>query len=669
MSVQTPTLPPELDALMHQAVALHQQGQVAQALPLYQQALALAPGVAQIHHLLGLALLSLGQADQAASSFDAALRLDPNHIEALLQRGLLHYTAQRDAAAVADFQRVVALAPNDPRGWVNLSAAALLAENLSLARQAAERAVQLAPNQADGWNNLSQIEQRSGAFARAEAACRRALQFNPQHAGIWLNLGDALRAQGRLAEAEPAYRQSLERDPTLVNAWTNYGNLLGQLHRVAEARAAFERALELDPAAAEPLVNLAGLLIAEGNEHAAIDRLRPLVEAGRATAEQVAIYAFALRAAGRLDEAQQLLLSRPSDIAGQRATVQALGQLALARKALMPQAIDAAERWLREQAPLAPVAERIDMHILLAQLADKAGEPARAFAQATAGKRLKAQRSDPAAEQALAAALEQAFTPERLRRPPYGLPHERRPVFIVGLPRSGTSLLEQMLAAHPQVHAAGEVEELGQISTELAPANELDWPARAAALDAASLEPLARRYLHVLGAEALAASRITDKMPHNFVRLGFIHLLFPQARILHIERDPRDVALSILFHHFAGHHPYANHLEDIAHHILFYRRCMAHWRAALPPGTLYELHYEQLVTDPQPHLRAVLDFLGLPWDDNVLAPERQARTVLTSSRFQVQEPVHRRAVGRWQAYARQLEPLIRLLRAHHALPA
>lgn len=650
-----------LDTIMQQAVLLHQQGQFAQALALYDQALALAPQHAQILYLAGAALLSLGQAEAAQQRLDAALQADANHIEALLQRGLLHYGAGRYLLAIADLQHMVTLAPQDKRGWINLAAAAVNADQIDLARHAAMQAVQLAPTDADGWNNLSQVHQRSGEFAQAEAALRRALQLNAQHAGIWSNLGDALRAQGRLAEAESAYRQALQLDPNLANAWTNYGNLLGELNRVVESREAFERALAIDPAATEPLVNLAGQLVSAGEQQAAIERLQPLVTSGRAKAEHLGLYAFALRAAGRLDEAQNVLLSIDGALMGQRPIVLALGQLALARKALLPQAIAVAERWLREQGSRSPVAERIDMHILLAQLYDKAGNPAQAFAHATTGKRLKNERFSPAAEQALAAALERAFTAARLSRPPYGLEQEDRPVFIVGLPRSGTSLLEQMLAGHPDVYAAGEVEELGCITRELAPQAEDQWPARAAVLDASSLAWLAQRYLRVFPSSAQRARRIVDKMPHNFVRLGLIALLFPRARFIHIQRDPRDVALSILFHHFAGHHPYANHLEDIAHHILFYRRCMQHWRAALPAGKLLELRYEDLVADPKEHARAVLAHIGLPWHDAVLTPEATARPVLTSSRFQVQEPIHRRAAGRWRAYARQLAPLTRLL--------
>lgn len=668
MAVQFQSVSDALDALMQQAIALHQQGQPAQALPLYQQALALAPNHTQIHYLTGSAYLLMGQDDPALQHFEDALRADPGNVEALLQRGLLHYTAGRGGPALADFQLMTALAPEDPRGWVNFAAAAIMADQIDLARGAAARAVQLAPNAPDGWNNLGQVHQRSGDFAQAEAAFRRALQLSPQHAGIWLNLADSLRAMGRLSEAEPAYRQSLQLDPSPSNTWTNYGNLLGQLNREAESRAAFERALDIDPAAPEPLVNLAGLLVAAGEEQAAIDRLRPVIESGRASVDHLAIYAFALRAAGRLDEAQSLLLSEATASAGQRTTVQALGQLALARKPLLPQAIAAALNWMQEASSRAAVAERVDMHILLAQMLDKAGEPAQAFAHAAAGKLLKGERSSPAAEQALAAALERAFPAARLCRPPYGLEREDRPVFIVGLPRSGTSLLEQMLAGHPDIYAAGEVDELGHITNELGPVSADQWPARAVALDAGSLKLLAQRYLHVMPPAAQHAQRITDKMPHNFVRLGLIALLFPRARIIHIQRDPRDVALSILLHNFSGHHPYANHIEDIAHHILFYKRCMAHWRAALPTGMLYELHYEDLVEDPQAHAREVLQFIDLPWHDGVLTPAATARTVLTSSRFQVQEPIHRRAVGRGQAYARQLQPLTRLLRAHGALP-
>lgn len=664
--MSSPTTTPhddsEVQGLISQALALHQQGQPEQAMPLYQRALARAPGHPQVHYLMGLTMQQIGQADAALSHFDAALRAAPDHAEASLQRGLLHYAAGRFDAALEDFRRQTIIVPQDPRGWINLTAALLQQNRLDEAGVAAARSAQLAPQHPDPWNNLANVHMRCGDFAAAEAAFRRALQFAPENGSLWRSWADALRSAGRLIEAESAYRRALQLDPALVNAWINYGNLLTQFNRRKEARAAFERALELDPNAPEALVNLSGLLVECGEERAAIDRLQPLVDAGHAGAEHLAVLAYALRAADRVDEAEQLLLRDAAHPDGSNASVQALAQLALAREALLPQAIVAAKRWLAERAPSAPPNQRTAVHILLAQMLDKAGDTGQAFAQAAAGKALKGERSDRAADQALAAALEYAFTRTRLRQPPYGLDNETRPVFIVGLPRSGTSLLEQMLAAHPQIYAAGEVEELDSITYELAggPIAHL-WPARAAALDAASLQALAQRYLHMLPPAAQQAQRIIDKLPYNFVRLGFIHLLFPQARIIHIQRDPRDVALSIFLQEFAGSHPYANHIEDIAHHILFHRRCMQHWRVTLPEGALFELHYEDMVDDPELYAHAVLDFLGLSWHPGVLTPEATRRTVLTSSRFQVQEPIHRRAAGRWQRYARELAPLTAIL--------
>ena len=660
--------PAAIDALVQQALALHNQGQPEQALPLYQQALALAPDHPQIHYLAGVASLALGQVAAAAQHFDAALSSDADHLEALLQRGLLHLQLGEREAARQCMSRMTQIAPADPRGYINLAAISLQLGDHNAAQQAAERAVQLAPKNGDAWNNLGNVRLVRGDFAQAEIAFRQALQAAPESAAYWQNLADTLRSAGRLQEAELAYRQALALDDKMVGCWCNYGNLLGLLNREVEARDAYRRALEIDPAVSEAQVSLAGHQIESGEEQAAIAALRPMIESGRATNDHIAVYAYALRAAGDLDAAQAILLRHIGDQTASKTLIYAFGQLALARKEMVPQAVQEVHRWLREHGPNASMADRSTMNMLLAQLLDKSGRPAEAFAAATESKRLKGQRSSPAAEQALAAALEQAFTPVRLQRAPYGLPDENRPVFIVGMPRSGTSLLEQMLAAHPAVHACGEVGELERIVQEVGGADPLAWPRRAANLDAGGLQSLAARYLHVLGPDAAKAERLIDKMPHNFVNLGFIHLLFPGARIIHIQRDPRDVALSIFLHDFAGHHPYANHIEDIAHHILFHRRCMAHWRAALPPGMLHELHYEDLVADPETHARAVLQFLGLPWHDSVLTPEATARTVLTSSRFQVKEPIHRRAAGRWQLYARQLEPLTRLLREHAALP-
>ncbi len=649
---------PDLQQRVSQAMAWHQQGRADLALPIYEQWMRAQPAESRARHLLGLAFLDLGQPLKALSHLDEAVAIAPNGPDYRLHRGMAHHALRHIPEAAADYQAAAALAPADPAPWVNLSALHHDAGDAVAAASAARKATQIGPGVPQAWNNLGRALYTQGDFAAAEASLRHVIALHPVFPEAYLNLADAVRAQGRGAESESIYLQALQQNPRLAAAWVNLGNYYALVGRSSEALRAYEKTLEIDPRHPEASANLCGTLVECGREDEAVPRLQAFLADGVGTPHHYAALAWALRVQERTDEAIAAL--RKTGEARDHTVVKAWAELALVRPDLRPDAIARVEGWLQQEARSAPLTQRAEMQLTLAELLDKQGDYPRAFAAARAGKALHPERSDPAQEQATATALERVFTARRLRQPPFGLEEEERPLFIVGMPRSGTSLIEQILAAHPAVYAAGEVEELGRITGELAGGNPAAWPARAAALDAGSLEALAQRWLHPLTQAAGGAQRIVDKMPHNFEKLGLIALLFPKARVIHIQRDPRDICLSIFFHSFTGYHPYANDLEDLARHYLYYHRLMAHWRAVLPLPLL-ELRYEDLIAEPDAHIRRLLAFAGLPWDAQVEQFHASRRQVLTASRFQVREPIHRRAAGRWQRYARQLAPLVDIL--------
>jgi hypothetical protein len=231
---------------------------------------------------------------------------------------------------------------------------------------------------------------------------------------------------------------------------------------------------------------------------------------------------------------------------------------------------------------------------------------------------------------------------------PGGLASER-PVFVVGMPRSGTSLTEQILASHPEVHGAGEL---------------LYWILAADAEHAASAEKraatiaeLGRAYLEGLTTQSPDASRVVDKLPVNFRNIGLIHAALPGARFIHLERNSLDTCLSIYFQGFSASHSYATDFGDLAHYYHEYRRLMAHWRAVLPPQTLLDVRYEDLVDDPESWSRRMLAHIGLPWDPRCLEFHRTHRPVLTASNWQVRQPISKGSVDRWRRYERFIGPL------------
>ncbi|MEE8444459.1 MAG: sulfotransferase, partial [Alphaproteobacteria bacterium] len=232
------------------------------------------------------------------------------------------------------------------------------------------------------------------------------------------------------------------------------------------------------------------------------------------------------------------------------------------------------------------------------------------------------------------------------------------PVFIVGMPRSGTSLIEQILASHPEVAGAGELMFLGEAVGRLR--READYPA---APPPALARDVANGFLERLARAGGDARRITDKMPSNFMHAGLIAMLFPGARIIHTRRDPADTCLSCFFQNFAGTSlAFSYDLADLGHYYRQYSRLMEHWRQCLPdrPGLL-EVDYEKLVGHQERESRRLIEFLGLDWSDSCLSFHETKRVVTTASHSQVRQPVYRTSVGRWKRYGDRLAPLLKSL--------
>ena len=243
------------------------------------------------------------------------------------------------------------------------------------------------------------------------------------------------------------------------------------------------------------------------------------------------------------------------------------------------------------------------------------------------------------------------FDAEFLHRHRAGGSGSELPVFIIGMPRSGTSLTEQILASHPAVFGAGELTFWGAAFAD----REKAGLGRLA--EAGPIRIVASDYLGRLTALSGGAQRVIDKMPANFLYAGLIHAAFPRARIIHMQRHPIDTSLSIYFQNFFNMGPYANDFDNLAHYYREYRRIVAHWRTVLPATTLLEVPYEALVADQEGWTRKMLDFLGLPWDPKCLDFHRTERVVITTSKWQVRQKIHSASAGRWKNYEKFLGPL------------
>jgi tetratricopeptide (TPR) repeat protein len=598
-------------AIGNLANARRAQGALAAAIEGYRRVIALEPGLAEAHRNLGSALLEAG--DRAAiDSLRRAIELRPDFASAVTQLARALTAAGRGAEAIPHFERLLA---NGPSAELLNEYGTLLA-GLGRYEQCVRcyrDALTRAPADARLHANLGHALHCLGDFRAAIEHCRRAIELEPRLPEAHLHLGNSLLALNALYEADAAYRTGLEIAPDHAALHTAHAMAERALGRLADAEASTRRALALRPGAADTLALLGSL---------AIDH-------------------------GRFDEAEDLLRKA---LAMDPELPEALISLTAVRKMGAADAPwrDAAERVLARGLA---VAHAINLHHALGKYYDDVDDCDAAFEHHRMGNEL-ARRSRPRYDRAevtqrvtrtLAVFDRHAFAALR----PGGITSEL-PVFVVGMPRSGTSLTEQILASHPEVHGAGEL-----LYWIFAADAERAAPAEQRA---ATIAELGRAYLEGLARQAPDAARVVDKLPVNFGNIGLIHSALPRARFIHVGRSSLDTCLSIYFQGFSAEHPYATHFGDLAHYYHEYRRLMAHWRAVLPPRTLIDVRYENLVDDPEGWSRRMLAHIGLPWDPRCLEFHRTDRPVLTASNWQVRQPLSRR-VGRWRRYERFIGPL------------
>jgi Tfp pilus assembly protein PilF len=517
------------------------------------------------------------------------------------------------------------------------------ARNPARAQQAFAVAVKLAPGFADAWINYGLTRYAQGAIEEAKAAFARALQARPGHPVATSNLAALMRLTGQYDAAAKLLDDALARNPHDAGA---------RLNLVAE------RLQEEKPAAALALLN-------------AVDPPADDIPAARHWHLQ---RAAALIALGRPDKARTALGEfdalgpAPSELVPLRIWRDVLLAVAERRRLDAFAAAEAMEASLGAMGPAAVLEHKIMSRYNLAKFWSREREDNKAFEQWRAGHALLRQTQPFSREAAKAyddAAIA-AFTPERFASGPRARNSDATPVFIVGMPRSGTTLAEQILAAHPRAHGAGERSALGRLAWRLGQGATANSIARIAALDQAALDAEADAYLEQMRALAPDKARIVDKMPGNYLYVWLIALLFPNAKIIHCVRDPRDIGFSIFTFRFHGEHGYAHDLADLGWAIGEQTRVMNHWKVALPQPIL-TLPLDAWVRNFDATLARVLDFVGLPPDPACARFYEAESEVRTVSRSQVRQPVNARGLGRWRPYARGLAPLIEELERAGAL--
>ncbi|HXR18426.1 MAG TPA: sulfotransferase [Steroidobacteraceae bacterium] len=493
-----------------------------------------------------------------------------------------------------------------------------------------------------------------GRADEAAASYRRALELEPAYAAVHNNLGHALLARGRLAEAMASCHRALEIKPDFAEAHNNLGNVLLNIGRLDDAEASYRRALEIKPDFADAHSNLGIALRLQGRTAQAEASCRRALELNPALAPAITVLADAQADKGQFAAAEDLYRRA---IAIEPDLAEAWAGIAYLRKMTGDDA-----PWLAEAQRIVAKNPAPRKEVLLRYAIGKYFDDVKDFDQAflhyqRANELTKLHRIKHDRQQLtqFIDELIQSYGREWVDQARIHGAASARPVFIVGVPRSGTSLAEQILASHPAVFGAGEL-----TFWNIASATYQSTAPRGEVI-ASILSKLSTDYLRLLEEFSADALRVVDKMPTNFMFLGLIHAALPNARIIHMRRNPIDTCLSIYFQDFSAILSCANDLGDLAHYYAEYVRVMKHWHSILPAGAILDVPYEGLVDDQEAWSRKMLEFVGLPWDPKCLDFHQSSRSVVTASKWQVRQKISKSSVERWRNYAKQVGPLLTLL--------
>ncbi|MGH8184201.1 MAG: sulfotransferase, partial [Rhodanobacteraceae bacterium] len=475
-----------------------------------------------------------------------------------------------------------------------------------------------------------------------------------------LRLADALTKRGRAAAAADVYRMLLREQPDCMPAHARLALVLLGLRGYEEATPHFRATLARYPTDVPALVGLAYALQHQRQWREASWRYREALTVSRDCVQALLGLCVCMRAEGRLQEACECV---ERALAIDPACTDAYHLLSsLHRVSADDPMYMRCEAMQAEVSLLAP-ARQARYWFALGRLREDIPDYDAAFAAYATGNRIRASllALDESDEEPWFARTRAVFDAPRLAAYPRVTAHDRVPVFVVGMPRSGTTLIEQILASHPQVHGAGEVSDLRDVLAARLGEAPNDWDTRIEELSVDDLRTMGNAYIVRAWRAAPAATHVINKVPLNYRHIGWIRMILPQARILHACRDPMDSCFSCFTHLFeADNLAYTYDLATLGRYYDRYARLMRHWHAVVPDAVL-DVHYEDVVADTEAQVRRMLDWLGLPWDPRCLAFHHTRRFVATASVAQVRRPIYRSSVARWKHFENHLGPLRELV--------
>ena len=651
--------PENAEAIHLQGVIAHESGKLGDAIGHLRRAVALAPNQPLYHANLGEMCRLAGLVDEAVAEGRKAVELQPAYPGALSNLGIALFDLGRFEESLDCLDRALALQADFTTAHSNRGNALQRLKRFGDAESAYRRSLALEPQYADAWNNLGTCLRELKRFDEAEAAYRQAQALKPHNPEILDSLALALKDQNRFDEAAETFAAALAIESRSDKICVHFGAMLVDQHKTEEGAALAERALALNPNSHDA-VNLMGRVCFDREQpEQALDYFARALALKPGLADAYNNMGNVLKELGRVDDAlkaYQAALEIDPEVAGVYVNLADSMKFAPGDRYLAQM-----EALAAKPDGLSPT-DRLQLDFALGKACADLKDYSGSFGHFLKGNAVKrsAIAYDEDAVMAFFDRIETVFTRDLIAAKSGGGDPSARPIFILGMPRSGTTLVEQIIASHPMAHGAGELMALHD-TVHAAQNGGLAFPEFMQSIEAGALRRLGANYLEKLGKIAPSGERVTDKMPSNYYYVGLLHLALPNAKIIHTVRDPVDNCVSCFSKLFSGGQNHTYDLGELGRYYRRYEHLMAHWRKVLPSDAFLDVQYEDVVADTEGSARRILAHCDLPWDDRCLAFHETDRPVRTASATQVRQPIYNSAIGRWRVYEAFLEPLLTAL--------
>ena len=581
--------------------------------------------------------------------------------DALLLSGMIAHQQREFKVAVERYQQFLRVKPDHAQTHYNLGIVLAELDDTERAIEHLNKSITNAADNAAVYGQLADAYTKLQRWEEAINAFHMALAIQPEDVVTVIKLGNVFYAAQRWPEAIPLYEQALAMQPDNALVHRNLGVSLQKLGQLQRAVKCFEQALSLRPDYTDARTKLSEVLRELGRADEALALLEQVIALKPDETEAQIALVLTLRQLGQtelaIERLEKLLISRPT-----------IGVLYHHIALIQPkrELIPVVEKLVQD--PELSNSDTLYCHFALGNLYRDSRSFDQAFSHFQKANRLQRETLtyDPTDNTQHIDKLIEVYSKRLFQRKRQLGSASRLPVFILGMPRSGTTLVEQILASHPQVHGAGELGAFPGVSRAIAqqlkyadPSPECMALIDVSLIDKRMAEEYSERYLQELAFHCPTATRITDKLPGNFLAIGLIKILLPNARIIHCQRNPLDNCVSLYFHSIQSHQ-FSFELTELGQYYLDYQRLMSHWES-LFSGEIFDLQYEELVMDQETVSKQLIDYLGLEWDEKCIDFHNNERHVMTSSNIQVRQPMYRNAINRWKHYERHLQPLIEVL--------